>query len=1036
GVGNNTDVFPENPFETNDTDGDGVGDNRDVFPNDSTEWKDTDFDGIGNNSDAFPEDYTQWNDTDGDGYGDNQSGLYPDAFPNNSTEWEDPDKDGLGSNYENQIGTDPNDADTDNDGLSDFTETNTGFWISNQNTGTNPLNTDSDGDGLSDTVETNTGIPILEIDDTWNAPTNVSEPYEPEEIFIESELKLNVVFLGFGAITQEDYNEILNRTPSLYTPFDNIMDGEMWPAGVEYNLSISLINAPDQMFRDYNDFMNNSKTMEWKTEDYIDSDGNDYVDDAFDEAYGDDDYGDVIIDGVNVLEAENWLYVNANKYQGMEDVFDGYVLFFLNPETELWPYYYYHNNTEIDSGEELQANNLVAYGGTHSFYFIDMSTPPPSFLWGGGVAANTENNPPLWLIDDEQELYDLLAEYIDESVQFLFAPSYIYTTVYEPEYEVEMFLIDATSDDSALDKMDDYVDEGIIQRSMKNSITYVNWTFMTHTVDIDDEGLEELRDAFDDSTTTSNGCQIIDTYTLIPVAEKLFNQSAGVVTVPVFLFIVDDCGSVDEYGILGSAESYDNGTVFGVFIAQGEDDMSDRGITQIINHEIGHMIGLLHSFDGFTNGDNDFERDWFWTQCKSPMTYNHDLHNLYFDAFNKNTLGRGHTLYVMNLTQHRFYEMTTIFEQKGYDFETLPWEFRETLSNLERNQDMAISKFENRSYASHGAPGLYALDYALHAYNDVEKIISWTGNLDNYTAYRMVDYGTDPNKAVTDGEGILDSYETMTGLWTSEYTTGTNPVMADTDGDGVSDGDEIKQYDSDPNNADSDYDGLGDGNENTLGTNIYDFDTDSDGLSDGDEILRGSDPLNADTDGDGLTDGYEVLVLGSSPISVDTDGDGYNDAEDNWPTFNFELTIIVYYYNVENTDFWDEDDVYFKMSIEDSETHTTNYVANKDENDVWYNFTYDVKDNEELFHVGLQAWDYDGDEGSDDDYYDIDGINEDYVQLDLYYIYGLIEGDAHEQYYVTGSDYGYSLVYTNGQDDGDTNYHDAEVRMYIGWNIL
>ena len=185
-----------------------------------------------------------------------------------------------------------------------------------------------------------------------------------------------------------------------------------------------------------------------------------------------------------------------------------------------------------------------------------------------------------------------------------------------------------------------------------------------------------------------------------------------------------------------------------------------------------------------------------------------------------------------------------------------------------------------------------------------------------------------------------------------------------------------------------------------------------------------------------MTDGYEVLVLGSSPTSVDTDGDGYNDAEDNWPTFNFELTIIVYYYNVENTDFWDEDDVYFKMSIEDSETHTTNYVANKDENNVWYNFTYDVKDNEEAFHIGLQAWDYDGDEGSDDDYYDIDGMNEDFVQLDLYYVYGLIYGDVHEQLYITESDRGYSVVYTDGKDDGDTSYHDAEVRMFIGWNLL
>ena len=29
---------------------------------------------------------------------------------------------------------------------------------------------------------------------------------------------------------------------------------------------------------------------------------------------------------------------------------------------------------------------------------------------------------------------------------------------------------------------------------------------------------------------------------------------------------------------------------------------------------------------------------------------------------------------------------------------------------------------------------------------------------------------------------------------------------------------------------------------------------------------------------------------------------GSDDPDDNWPTFNFELTMIVSYYNVENTD--------------------------------------------------------------------------------------------------------------------------------------
>ena len=1048
GVGNNADAFPQNRFETNDTDGDGVGDNRDPFPNDATEWEDSDRDGVGNNKDVFPSDSSQWNDTDGDGYGDNSESSTGDAFPNDPNEWADEDGDGLGSNYEEQIGTNPRNFDTDGDGLSDGVETNTGTWESNQSTGTDPLNFDTDGDGLLDGMESNTGIPTTVIDEEWY-PYDVSDAYYPKQLFVDSELKVNVVFLGFGELTDQDSQEILSRTPAYYTPLGQVLRNAL-KLGNEYHANISLIEAPEQMFMDYNNFMNNSKSMEWKVEDYVDSNGDYYVDEAFDEGFGDDDYSDVVIDGVDVLEAEEWLYINADKYTGMEDLFDGYVLFFLNPETSLFPYYYYHNSTDIDSGEALHVNNLVAYGGNYPFYFIDMATPPPSFLWSGGDAANAENNPPLWLIEDNEEFYNLVAEYIDESIQFLFAPSYIYKSAYEPEFVVDTFIIDTTSDDSGLANVGNYIDDGIIQRSMKNMIPYTNWTFTNNYKDIDDAGMEKVKEAFDGNTTVYYDYYGCDTYTvidddaLIPVLDELIHRPKGVFTVPVFIFLVDDCGAIGKPGVLGRASSYENGTSFGIFIPHGP-QMSHSGLTQTVIHEIGHMVGLLHSFDGVTkdeSGDWQFERDWFWTQCKSPMTYNHDLHNLYYDRFNKDTLGRGHVMYVLGETQTLMYKMAMILEEKGYTFDRLPSNYKyecpicRALAVLERNWDIAVFEFEMKNYAGSNLNGrLYSLDYALNAKFEAEKIISLTENLENYTAYYAINYGTDPNKADTDGDGIIDGRETMTGVWESNYSVGTNPVLADTDGDGISDGDEINQYNTDPNNSDTDYDGLYDGAEiNDHQTNPLNMDTDNDGLYDGDETtFLQTNPLNMDTDGDGLTDGNEVLVLGSSPTMVDTDGDGYNDAEDYWPTFNFKLTMVIYYYKVENTDFWDGDDVYFKMFIEDSEAHVTNYIEDTDESEVWYNFTYDVDDNKPVFYAGLQAWDYDGDEGSDDDYYDIDGKNEDYAQLDLYFSFGIVYGDTNEKYYINGEDLGYSDVHANGQDDGDMNYHNAEVRLYLVW---
>ncbi len=114
----------------------------------------------------------------------------------------------------------------------------------------------------------------------------------------------------------------------------------------------------------------------------------------------------------------------------------------------------------------------------------------------------------------------------------------------------------------------------------------------------------------------------------------------------------------------------------------------------------------------------------------------------------------------------------------------------------------------------------------------------------------VVALGTDPAKADTDGDGVLDG---------AEIASGTDPRQPDTDGDGMSDGWEVLHgYDPRVDNAetfrtdddaaaDPDGDGLTNAEECVLGTNPSGADTDSDGVPDG-----------RDTDGDGVADGAEI----------------------------------------------------------------------------------------------------------------------------------------------------------------------------------
>jgi hypothetical protein len=157
GVDDGTDVFPLDPNEWADTDGDGWGDNSDNCVNvaNSDQTDSPDGDGIGNACDDDDDDdgvldgadncplvwQDDWTDTDGDGLGDACDGdLDGDGVPDEDDncplvwqdDWTDTDGDGIG---------DACDLDDDNDGLTDEDEANRG---------TDPLDPDTDDDGYDD----------------------------------------------------------------------------------------------------------------------------------------------------------------------------------------------------------------------------------------------------------------------------------------------------------------------------------------------------------------------------------------------------------------------------------------------------------------------------------------------------------------------------------------------------------------------------------------------------------------------------------------------------------------------------------------------------------------------------------------------------------------------------------------------------------------------------------------------------------------------------------------------------------------------
>lgn len=177
----------------------------------------------------------------------------------------------------------------------------------------------------------------------------------------------------------------------------------------------------------------------------------------------------------------------------------------------------------------------------------------------------------------------------------------------------------------------------------------------------------------------------------------------------------------------------------------------------------------------------------------------------------------------------------------------------------------------------------------------------------------------------TEREGTVITIVTLTGTQRRSVTS--DPTKADTDGDGLLDSDELLVRETDPRDVDTDDDGLLDGSDIVAtdderknawralgilevgGTFLGELDACPTGgpqlrsnvassdlprpdqLLDGEELrgwdvqVRGStrhvasDPCVADTDGDGLADHHEKR-LATDPRNADTDGDGMRDGAD------------------------------------------------------------------------------------------------------------------------------------------------------------
>lgn len=371
---------------------------------------------------------------------------------------------------------------------------------------------------------------------------------------------------------------------------------------------------------------------------------------------------------------EDWLYERREMYQSFPP--NGYTFFIANL-TQLpsvtydqiarpWlknspsPHYYSVEYYDLDLEYRIRNRDfMTAWGGHHRFWFLDISAGP---------SFNTPSDAPLQTVltaleIDIRTLYggtwltQYLSDYIWESVWNLAVPQFVYAPTYSEKYRIAITVFDnRTKEDGDQISIRKTVRAELIKKAYKDLVPYSDFDVTVAFRNCsDDQSLsKELAKAYRYSKDPA--LRYVDLRPLYKYLQtKLDHYVANIsrteneVTIPVFAFAFSKSYLGYTYKWDVSQRPPAEETFWGlaeedmVLLALTQASEFDRGaivtppqpnkgigFSQLIIHEVGHMLGLMHPHQ---YGDpNDF--------VASAMSY--FCYDYNFSQFDKDALRRAH----------------------------------------------------------------------------------------------------------------------------------------------------------------------------------------------------------------------------------------------------------------------------------------------------------------------------------------------------------------------------------------------------------
>ena len=581
-----------------------------------------------------------------------------------------------------------------------------------------------------------------------NQEEGLTKGWEPREILIDTPLKINVVFVGGTyEINEELLTQRVREQLPWYAPY--VVDENRY-LGINFtSIELNIIRAPTEMVNDFIRFIEanegqffNPERAEPVIAEYNEQ-INYYISTILNEPVN------IPIIWIDAFLVEEWLYKNGPEYLNISPS-DYTIYFFTMFDEQQAITAFYVDAISPETDEYIISAGMNSFGGLNRLYFVNLDTIPvgsdPCALFeSSGICkgATSYYYPSRWDLinvpNAEEEFYNTVSSYIYEITFFIFLRGYLYRPSFEINLYSYLIIIDATSDNSAVQQLGGFTSSRFSD-ALTALIPYAYMIVDTRVIDIDD--YSGLRNTVFTTLIEEDGYAVID---CDAVPSEVFNlpfikrlQNVRTVVTALFVFDLQYNVYTCSPGVVGVG--FKDGAIASLDI----ETLLTEGPTPTLFHETSHTLGLRHPHDAspLPWSADSFSMLYSWSA--TPMSYDSAIivrmfqEGYYIGSMDADSIDLGIDLYLISRTREIVYNALKTLQDSGLTRDDLPSGMRTLLGEIGRELDDAINEVKAFNFFSWGefyglgAQKASAFDYAFIAYDKAVKF--------SLMAERLLDY--------------------------------------------------------------------------------------------------------------------------------------------------------------------------------------------------------------------------------------------------------------------------------------------------------